>query len=62
MTLIMNNLAMSISILAMILSLSLAFLRYKEEKLNRENRCKRMEKKRLEMAEASFDFGKWYTD
>ena len=40
MTLIMNNLTMSISLLAMVISLSMAYLKYKTETIDRENRLK----------------------
>ena len=59
MTLIMNNLAMSISILAMVISLSMAYLKYKTEMIDREERLKRMEKRRVEMTESYFDYHKW---
>ena len=61
MTLIMDNLGFSVSLLAMVISMSMAYLKFKAEMIDKEERAKRIEKKRIAMTEASFDFGKWYT-
>ena len=54
MTLILNNLAVSVSIFAMILSLLLAFLRCRAEMIDCKKRKKAFEKRRKELLDSRF--------
>ena len=55
MTLIMNNLAISVSAFALIFSLLVAFLRCRAEMIDCENRKEAFEKRRKELLDSRFD-------